>query len=244
MNDRLRAIDLARAAGVSVQQVRNYVEAGLLPPVERTASGYRIFTSAHAEALATAREVAAGHGWPTARVVMPAVHAGDLEAALAALDASHARLDRERRELAAVHEALGTILAAHTTLSAPTASPANAPQGTRIGQVARSVGVRPPVLRLWETHGLLKPDREPSTGYRNYSRAELDTARVIALLRRGNHPLATINAVVNELRSTSNPDRVLDELTNRARELHRSSLRRLKASAVLHAYLRYLGQAA
>ncbi|MDQ0939944.1 MerR family DNA-binding transcriptional regulator [Streptomyces sp. V1I1] len=49
MSDRLRAIDLALTAGISVQQVRNYIEMGILPPVERTAGGYRIFTSAHAK---------------------------------------------------------------------------------------------------------------------------------------------------------------------------------------------------
>jgi hypothetical protein len=29
--ERLRAVDLARQAGISVQQVRNYVDLGLLP---------------------------------------------------------------------------------------------------------------------------------------------------------------------------------------------------------------------
>ncbi|WP_328681691.1 MerR family transcriptional regulator [Streptomyces sp. NBC_00322] len=235
MGNRLRVIDLARSAGISVQQVRNYVEMGLLPPVERTASGYRIFTSAHAEALATAREVAAGHGWTTARIVMSAVHNGDLEGALAALDASHARLSRERSELAAVHDVLETVLAQQATSSA------TAHRGMRIGQVACAVGVRPPVLRLWESRGLLRPDREPSTGYRLYSGSELHAAHVIALLRRGNYPLATVNAVLNELRTTGSPERVLSELTHRARDLHRRSLDRLRASAALHTYLNQLG---
>ncbi|GGT55710.1 MerR family transcriptional regulator [Streptomyces kurssanovii] len=235
MANRLRAVDLARTAGISVQQVRNYVDTGVLPPVERTASGYRVFTTAHAEALATARAAAAGHGWATARTVMRAVHDGDLETALAALDAGHARLDRERAELAAVHEALGTVLA-H-----PAVTTATAPPGMRIGEVARAVGVRPPVLRLWESHGLLRPDREPGTGYRVYSRSELHAAQIVALLRRGHYPLATINAVLGELRASGSPDRVLGELTNRQRELHRRSLHRLRASAALHAYLRYLG---
>ncbi|MCP9999653.1 MerR family DNA-binding transcriptional regulator [Streptomyces sudanensis] len=105
MGDRLKAADLARSAGISVQQLRTYADTGLLPPVERTPAGYRVFTPAHADALAVARELAAGHGWATARSVMAAVHAGDLGTALAALDAGHARLDRERAELAAVREA-------------------------------------------------------------------------------------------------------------------------------------------
>lgn len=241
MGNRIRAAALARTAGISVQQVRNYVDTGVLPPVERTASGYRIFTTAHAEALATAREAAVGHGWATTRTVMRAVHAGDLETALAVLDASHARLDQERAELAEVHEALGTVLANPGNPANTAAAP---PRGMRIGKVARAVGVRPPVLRLWEAHGLLRPDREPGTGYRVYSRTELHAAQVVALLRRGHYPLATIHVVLSELRATGSPDRVLSELNDRQRDLHRRSLHRLRASAALHAYLRHLGHTA
>lgn len=232
---RLRVADLARAAGISAQQVRNYVDMGLLPPVARTAGGYRVFTDAHAEALATAREVAAGHGWPTARIVMRAVHDGDLEAALAELDASHARLDRERGELAAVHEALETVLAGGPVAPGP------ARQALRIGEVARAVGVRPPVLRLWEARGLLRPDREPSTGYRRYTRSEVRAAHVVALLRRGHYPLDAIHTVLEELRTTDNPEHLRGELALRGKDLHLRSLHRLKASAALHAYVRHLG---
>ncbi|EYT84379.1 MerR family transcriptional regulator, partial [Streptomyces sp. Tu 6176] len=111
MEDRVRIAVLARSAGVSVQQIRVYADGGLLPPAGRTASGYRVFTAVHAEALAALRELAAGHGWPTACTVMRAVHAGDLRTALAAVDASHAALDRERAGLAAVGEALASVLA-------------------------------------------------------------------------------------------------------------------------------------
>lgn len=238
MGKRLRIIDLARTAGISVQQVRNYVESGVLPPVERTPGGYRVFTDAHAEALTTARALAAGHGWPTARAIMRAVHDGDLETALAALDAGHARLDRERAELAAVHDALSTVLANQAT------SPPTTHRPLRIGQVARAVGVRPPVLRLWEARGLLRPDREPSTGYRLYPRAELRAAHVVALLRQGNYLLETIKAVLDELRRTGNPEHVLRELTHRGQDLHRRSLQGVGATAALHAYLTYLGHTA
>ncbi|WP_030746825.1 MerR family transcriptional regulator [Streptomyces sp. NRRL F-5135] len=254
---RLRAVDLARTAGISVQQVRTYVATGILPPVERAANGYRVFTVAHVEALAAAREVAAGHGWTTARAVMRAVHEGDLETALAALDASHARLDRERAELAAVRDMLSTALAgegegegegegaggAAGKGQGRAAVPVVARRGMRIGEAARTVGVRPPVLRLWEARGLLRPDREPGTGYRRYAPAELRAAQVVALLRRGGNPLAAIDAVMREFRTAGSPDRVLGELSHRARDLRRRSLNRLGASAALHAYLRYLGHA-
>ena len=58
----LRTIDLARAAGISVQQVRNYESLGLLPPAERSKSGYRLYTECHLAALKTARGLVGGYG--------------------------------------------------------------------------------------------------------------------------------------------------------------------------------------
>jgi hypothetical protein len=60
---RWRLVEPARLARVSAQQVRNYLDMGVLPPVERTANGYRAFTTHHADALITTRALAAGHGW-------------------------------------------------------------------------------------------------------------------------------------------------------------------------------------
>ncbi len=157
---RLRAVDLAATAGVSVQQVRNYVDLGVLPPVERTPSGYRIFTDAHARALAVARSVADGHGWTRTREIMAAVHRGDLTTALASLDAGHAELDRERAEIRMVLGAFETVVVGPRR---PTAGPRRA---VRVGVVADLVGVRTSQLRLWEARGLLRPAarRAPATG--------------------------------------------------------------------------------
>ncbi|MFF1485478.1 MerR family transcriptional regulator [Streptomyces sp. NPDC058319] len=235
VEDRVRIAALARSAGVSVQQIRVYADGGLLPPAGRTASGYRVFTAVHAEALAALRELAAGHGWPAARTVMRAVHAGDLRAALAAVDASHGALDRERAGLAAMGEALASVLAGGAL------APAAGRRAPRIGEAARAVGVKPPVLRLWEERGLLRPDREPGTGYRRYPPAELQAAHVVALLRRGGHPLAAAGPVLEALRAGGGPDRIRDELAARRERLHERSSRRLAASAALHGYLRTLG---
>lgn len=57
----LRPIDLARAAGISTQQVRNYADTGILPPVLRTSTGYRRFDAEHRRALLTYR--ARTHRW-------------------------------------------------------------------------------------------------------------------------------------------------------------------------------------
>jgi DNA-binding transcriptional MerR regulator len=230
----LRAIDLAQMVGISVQQVRNYVELGILPAVERTASGYRIFTSDHAEALVVARQMAEGHGWKRARAIMRAVHEGDLETVLATLDQSHAELDRERADIVKVLGAFETVV------TSPAAVGPVPRRGVRIGEVADAVGARTSSLRLWERRGLLQPGRERITGYRAYDESELRKAQVVALLRRGNYPFPIVHAVLDEMRTTGSPERVRAELAKREQELHRRSLQRLRASAALYAYLQRL----
>ncbi|WP_419999156.1 MerR family transcriptional regulator [Streptomyces boninensis] len=231
----MRAIDVARTAGISAQAVRHYEDLGLLPAVERTPSGYRAFTEEHVRAVAAVRALAAGHGWAVARTVMRAVRGGDVPAALAAVDAAHAELHQER-------EALATVLDAFTATlrEAPRTSVADAPAAARplrIGAVAEAVGVRTPVLRLWESRGLLRPERERDTGYRVYPPTETRIAHAIALLRRGAYPLPTIDAVIAELRASGNPDRLREALAHRERELTSRSREALRAATALNAHL-------
>ncbi len=231
---RLRATDLATTVGLSVQQVRNYVDLGILPPVDRTQSGYRIFTGDHAEALVVVRHLAEGHGWTHTRALMRAAHSGDLDTVLRTLDQSHAELDRERAD---IRKVLGAF---ETVVTSPTSMGRIPRRGMRIGEVADLVGVRTWSLRLWEERGLLRPRRERITEYRIYDESEVRTAHVVALLRRGHYPFPIVHAVVDELRSTGSPERVRAELAKREQDLQRRSLNRLRASAALYGYLEYL----
>jgi DNA-binding transcriptional MerR regulator len=231
--ERVRATDLARLGGISVQQVRNYVELGFLPPVRRTPAGYRIFTTEHAAALPVVRMAIHGHGWRRAREIMTAIHRGDVPAALAAIDAGHAELDRERAGIA-------SVLAAFETATADSSPPAAYRQGARIGEVARAVGVRTPVLRLWERRGLLRPDRDRPTGYRVYDAIEFRNAHLVALLRRANYPFSIVHNALDELRTTGSPQRARSALAKREDDLHRRSRDRLAASAAIHTYLQTL----
>ncbi len=74
----LRTNDLARAVGISVQQVRNYETSGFIPAAERSPSGYRRFTRQHHVALKTARALIIGYGWQMAQQIMQATHQGRL----------------------------------------------------------------------------------------------------------------------------------------------------------------------
>jgi DNA-binding transcriptional MerR regulator len=225
---RWRLVELAQLAGITEQQVRNYLAAGLLPPAERAANNYRILTDHHADAIRTARALAAGHGWPRARTILAAVHDGNIPAALAAVDDSHADFARERATIAA---------ATHAFTQAAGGSAPTIRRAAHIGQVAADIGVRTPVLRLWERRGLLQPQRDPTTGYRIYSPAEQRAAHLVAVLRAGGFAFPIIDAAIATMRSNGSLEHALAHLSRRDKQVHHLSHRRLQASAALHAYL-------
>ena len=225
---RWRPADLARLAGITEQQVRNYLAAGLLPAADRTATNYRVLTDHHADALRTVRALAAGHGWPRTRTILAAVHAGSIPAALAAVDDSHAEFARERATIAAATQAFTRAAAA----PAPTVR-----RQARIGQVAVDTGVRTPVLRLWERRGLLRPQRDPATGYRTYGPAEQRAAHLVAVLRAGGFAFPIIEAAIATMRANGTLEHALAHLSRRDEQVYRLSLERLEATAALHAYL-------
>lgn len=225
---RRRLAELARLAGITEQQVRNYLAAGLLPPAGRAANNYRVLTDRHADALHTARALADGHGWPRTRAILTAVHRGDLPAALATVDDSHAELAAERAAVAAATRAF-----THTADGPPPA----AREQVLIGRLAADLGVRTPVLRLWERRGLLRPARDPSTGYRRYDPAEQRIAHLVAVLRAGGFAFPIIDAAIAAVRTHGTLARALAELARRDEQLYRRSLCRLRGTATLHTYL-------
>jgi DNA-binding transcriptional MerR regulator len=67
-----------------------------------------------------------------------------------------------------------------------------------IGVFARRSRLSPKALRLYDRLGLLVPAHvEEENGYRRYRESQLETARLIALLRRLDMPLATVSEIVD-----------------------------------------------
>ncbi|MFD9069695.1 MerR family transcriptional regulator [Streptomyces lasiicapitis] len=245
----LRPVDLARMAGVSTQLVRDYADAGILPPTPRTPSGYRRFAPVHGRALLAYRALARGFGPETARAVMRAVHAGDVPEALTLIDAAHAELHALREALRATGAALEAVASeepgasrAHGASAAPAAPPPRAP--LTVGEVAARVGVRASALRVWESAGLLAPARERGTGYRSYGVAVVRDARKITMLRQAGYPLPTIRPVLDGLRETGSSEALRAALAQRQTELTRRSRAMLEGAGLLHGYVAEVGEAA
>jgi DNA-binding transcriptional MerR regulator len=186
----LRPVDLAREHGLSTQAVRNYEEAGILPAAGRSPSGYRAYTPLHAEALRAFLALLPGHGHPAATAIMQAVNRGATDDALQLIDQSHLQLRDDRRTLRAVEDALGEIV------------PVAPGRGdTFVGPLAGRLGIRPATLRKWERAGLVRPGRDPRTGYRVYRADDVRDAQLIHQLRRGGYRLEQIAPLIDQVRS-------------------------------------------
>lgn len=66
----------------------------------------------------------------------------------------------------------------------------------KIGDVCRLYGITPDTLRHYEAKGLIHPWRDPASGYRYYSVAELDVIDLILAARTLGIPLAEIRRVI------------------------------------------------
>ncbi|MGP4097457.1 TioE family transcriptional regulator [Nonomuraea sp. KM90] len=231
---RLRPVDLAREHGLSTQAVRNYEEAGILPPAGRTASGYRAYTDLHACALRAFVALVPGFGHQTATSIMRALHRDATDEALRTIDESHAQLLDDRRTLQAVEQALRDLAPSVR----PGASDPPSPGVTFIGPLARRLGIRPATLRKWERAGLVRPRRDPHTGYRVYTAADVRDAQLAHQLRRGGYLLEQIAPLLAQVRAAGGLAPLETALRDWQDRLSARGRAMLRGAAELDAYVR------
>ncbi|MGW2637007.1 TioE family transcriptional regulator [Streptomyces sp. NPDC001348] len=223
---RLRPVDLARGHGLSTQAIRNYEAVGILPGAERTEHGYRTYTPLHVQALRAFLALVPGHGHRTATSIMQSINRGTTVAALRLIDESHAQLLDDRRTLEAVEGALHDL------------GPVPQERGdTYVGPLARRLGIRPATLRTWERAGLLRPRRDPQTGYRVYSAADVRDALLVHQLRRGGYLLVQIAPLIAQVRSAGGVAPLESMLGDWHSRLAARGRAMLAGAAALDAYL-------
>ncbi|MFD7586440.1 TioE family transcriptional regulator [Kitasatospora sp. NPDC059811] len=246
----MRPSDLARGHGLSAQAVRNYERDGFLPPAERTASGYRIYTEVHAAALDAYRSLVAAYGHATGGRIMTALHRGGLDDALTAIDRGHGQLLRDRDTLDAVRKAVHHLAArpdaardiAADLAAGPSAEPAVDGAVLSIGELAHRLGVTPATVRNWEGAGILAPARDQATGHRVFRADDIRDAELAHLLRRGGYPLDHIATVLRQVRTAGGTASLADALDGWQRRLTAQGLAMLDAAARLGHYLGLTGR--
>jgi DNA-binding transcriptional MerR regulator len=167
------------------------------------------------------------HGHATAGAIMRAVHGGSVEEALQLIGESHAQLVGDRRTLEAVARALRDL----------TPSRELEPGVTFIGPLARRLGVRPATLRKWQGAGLIVPRRDPRTGYRVYTSADVRDVLLAHQLRRGGHGLKQIARVLEQVRAAGGPEPLQATLREWRDRLTTRGLAMLAGAAALNTYL-------
>lgn len=93
--------------------------------------------------------------------------------------------------------------------------PAKLARGHKIGEAARLVGVKPYVLRFWETQFSFLRPRHASSGHRFYSDADLESFTMVKRLLHGER--FTIEGARKHIREVG-LDRVLNEVMHSGRE--------------------------
>ncbi|MFE3493140.1 TioE family transcriptional regulator [Streptomyces sp. NPDC059175] len=223
----LRPIDLAREHGLSTQAVRNYEEAGFLPPARRSPHGYRVYAPRHAAALRTFLALVPAHGHATAGAIMRAVNDDAVDEALRLVDGSHAQLAADRSTLEAVERAFRDLVPPRERESG----------ATLIGPLAHRLGVRPATLRKWERAGLIAPRRDPRTGYRVYTSDDVRDALLAHQLRRGGHGLEQIAQVLEQVRASGGPEPLRAALREWRHRLTTRGLAMLAGASALDTYV-------
>ncbi|MFD3652217.1 TioE family transcriptional regulator [Streptomyces sp. NPDC058620] len=242
----LRPIDLARGHGLSTQAIRNYEEAGILPAAGRTPHGYRTYTPLHARALRAFLALVPAHGHRTATSIMRAVNQDVVDEALRLIDQSHSQLLEDRQTLQAVENALRDLesaTAAEPCVGAEAAAVSgtaavSGPGDTFIGPLAGKLGIRPATLRKWERAGLVRPRRDPRTGYRVYDEAAVQDARLAHQLRRGGYLLEQIAPLIDQVRAAGGLEPLEAALHEWRGRLSARGRAMLTGAAELEAYLR------
>lgn len=222
----MRTIDVARRAGYSVQQVRNLERDGVLPPAARTTTGYRVYGEAQLRSALAYRAFADGAGPVEAKRIMRAAHAYPGSDLLALLDAAHARLDTERRELTLAKEAAATI-------SAEPIDDVRPSDAMSVSELAAALGVRPSTLRHWDAEGVVVPRRAAPRGPRRYFPDDVRDARIVHQLRMAGYRIAPIQALMPELRRTRRWDEVMTALAARDASIEVRSRALLDGAAAL-----------
>ncbi|MGW0838664.1 MerR family transcriptional regulator [Streptomyces sp. NPDC002787] len=234
----MRPVDLARQHGLSTQAVRNYEDAGIIPPARRSRTGYRDYTATHAAALTAYLALVPAFGHSTSRRVMHAVTSGQLDEALEHIDAGHALLARDRDTLRTVEAALAPLGAVTPDAAAGTRAPYS------IGELARHLGLNPATLRAWERAGVLTPGHDPRTGHRQYLALDVRDAELAHLLRRGGQPLGTIATVLGQLRDAGSLEALATALEEWRLALRSRGTAQLYAAGQLSLYLDALDRSA
>ncbi|WP_448808807.1 MerR family transcriptional regulator [Agromyces bauzanensis] len=225
-NGSLRTVEVSRASGYSVQQVRDLERLGVIPPATRAANGYRRYSPVHVHALRAYRGLAAAIGPVEARRLLARTWSMTVTDAAADIGSLHVRLATERERLLRAQDALRAIQADDGDTGSDAADGAMG-----ITELASALGVRSSTLRFWEQEDLVTSRRVTSLQVRVYDPAGIRAVRIVAALRSAGYRIPAIRTILASLDDLGGRDTTAAMLQHRLDELAARTVALLEAGA-------------
>lgn len=230
--NKIRPIDIAARLGISTETLRNYEAHGLVPPIERGANGYRIYTEEHVYYFECIWWMSQGFGMKFTAEVMPYIHRGEVDAVLWRIHAVQAELHQDKlmtdRTLSMLENQALEHLPSHRARTWMT-----------IGEVSHETGVPASAIRYWEKQGLLSLNREENNQYRKFNAVHVRQILLIRTLRLSVWSLDVIKEVLSEF-DHQHVDQVKQAAQISLKHLNERSQAQFRGVHALYQLCRYL----
>ncbi|CAM3786766.1 MULTISPECIES: MerR family DNA-binding transcriptional regulator [Paenibacillus] len=172
----LRAKRTAGQFNISAGTLRNYEAKGLIPPAERSANGYRMYTDLHKAYLACIQAMAPAFGMDVTTEAIHLIQRGEWDGALWYIREQEVFLYEEKKRLSFIRQELESYI--------QESEPFNLSRQFNIHEASHRTGAPKTAIRYWEKEGLLTTERDPENAYRKYNDAHLLKIRLIQVLQK------------------------------------------------------------
>lgn len=225
----MNGIEIAKKLNISTSALRHYESWGIVPKVERSANGYRIYTKEHEAYFQCIRALIPGFGMEFVREVMPRIMKGDTLEALWLINKAQVDLHFEKETVQRTVEMLDLK------------ELANIPKyfdkdRFTIGEVAKIANTSSSSIRHWEKEGLIKPERQNESGFRIYSSSDIRKILVIRTVQRVAYSLDIVREILSEL-DNNNVSQTKEIALKSLQFINRSLVERVRGIAYLHRLL-------
>lgn len=220
----IRPIDIARKLNISTSSLRHYEEWGMIPKVERSASGYRIYTDEHVAYFECIRAMADGFGiWLIAEVLRK-VMAKDADSAFWLVNEAQSSLHNEKliseKTMQSIKEARAPLLNSNDKRDYLT-----------INEISKETGIPISTIRHWEKVRLITMPRNEENRYRLFNKNHIRQILVIHALKTSlysyTYSLDGIKEIIQELdyNDTEKLSKIANDFQKHLDQINRHQIR-------------------
>lgn len=226
----IRPVDIARKLGISTTTLRKYEEFGLVPPVPRSATGYRMYTDEHIAYLVCAREMLPAFTIKEIAKIFKAVMTKKIDVALWIANKAQADLHREK----IIAEKIVQKLLQKNGKQISTSR-----EKLTINEVSLETGIPATTIRYWDKVGLISVQRSMENNYRLFTEEHVKQILAIYALNfsvYADHQKHSIERIREDLKKFDYTDKnKIAEMTNNiSHYLNRVNRAQIKAISALY----------